>query len=235
MKVCLKEKLYLYLQPLIYPENYKPYTIYYSKYVARFWENWFSDFGYSISNLTEEAVISYLISQNFNSPTIFTYITGEIIGELDQDDDPYSQEQVLISHSKRFNRTPAKIGNPFRTDYPDSKPLLLDWLTSEIKQCRKRQKKYNPDQQTILPKEGHKIETSMSVAQTAYLFKLLNKTGVITNKTQMEMLHVLSEKFRSKKTETISLESLHNKYYNVEDKTKESVKAILEKIIKSIE
>ena len=234
MKLCLSEKLCRYLQPLTEPEKYDHCSIYCARYVSQFWKNWLSDFDTFSSAMTEESVINYLVSQNFNSPTIFKYITGEIIGELDQEDDPYIQEKVLASHFKRINLIPAKIGNPFRSDYPDIKPLLKDWLNAEIKQCRLRQKKHNPEQQLILPKEEYKIETSMSVAQTAYFFKLLNKSGIITNKVQMDTLHVLSEKFRSKKTDTISFDSLHNKYYNVEDRTKESVKEILEKIIKSI-
>jgi hypothetical protein len=235
MQTCLSEKLYINLQPMTEPENDKPFTIYRARYVSQFWENWNSDFKPFLNALEEETVVSYLISQNFNQPTFFKYITSEITGELHQEDDPYIQEQVLLSYAKRFSIIPAKIGDPFRPEYPHIKQSLEEWLNREIKQCRKRQKKYDPEQQTIMPKDGYKIETSISVAQTAYLFKLFSKSGIITNKVQLDILHVLSEKFRSKKAEFITVGSLHNKYYNVEEKTKESVKELLKELLKQIE
>lgn len=78
-----------------------------------------------------------------------------------------------------------------------------------------------------------KIETSLSVAQTAYFFKLLYPSGVITNKVQTEVLRTVSEKFRSQKTDNISYESLNNKYYNVEDNTPESVHQVLKELVKN--
>ncbi len=235
MQSSLSEKLYINLQPMTEPENDKPFTIYRARYVSQFWENWNSDFKPFLNALEEETVVSYLISQNFNQPTFFKYITSEIMGELHQEDDPYIQEHVLLSYAKRFSIIPAKIGQPFRPEYPHIKQVLEDWLNREIKQCRKRQKKFNPEQQSIIPKDGYKIETSISVAQTAYLFRLFSKSGIITNKVQLDILHVLSEKFRSKKAEFITVGSLHNKYYNVEDRTKESVKELLKDLLNQIE
>lgn len=230
----LNEKLYRYIQPIAEVDGCTQCTIYCAQYVSHFWESWLLDF--IPSTFKEETIVNFLISQNFNTPAFFRYITGEIIGELHQEDDPYIQEQVLLSYSKRFNIIPVKIGNPFRPDYPPIKSLLSEWLKAEMKQCRRKIKGYNPKQQTILPNDRkYKIETSLSVAQTAYLFKVLNRSGVITNKVQMDILHVISEKFRSRKTEVISFDSLHNKYYNVEDRTKESVKEILKEVLKNLE
>lgn len=235
LKSCLNQKVLKCIEPLIDFEKYSHCTIQYVKYVSQFWSSWITDFNFVLEPLEEESIINFLISQNFNSPTFFKYIVGGVIGELHLEDDPYLQEQVLLSYIKRFSIIPVKMTAAFRPDYPNIKPTLDEWLSIEIKQCRKKQKKYNPEQQSIHQKGVHKIETSMSVAQTAYLFKLFNKSGIVTNKAQMDILHVLSEKFSSKKAENISLDSLHNKYYNVEDRTKESVRELLERIIKCIE
>ena len=235
MQSCLSEKLCINLQPIIEPENGKHCTIYSARYISQFWKNWNSDFKPFSNALEEETIVSYLISQNFNQPTFFKYITSEITGELHQEDDPYIQEHVLLSYAKRFSIIPAKIGEPFRPEYPHIKQLLEDWFNKELKQCRIKQKKYDPEQQSIIPKDGHKIETSLSVAQTAYLFRLFSKSGIITNKVQLDILHVLSEKFRSKKAEFITVGSLHNKYYNVEERTKQSVKELLKELLNQIE
>lgn len=230
----IDKKLYGYMQPLTDPDNDYKCTIYSSRYVSCFWESWLSDV--SSSGFDKETILNFLITQNYNTPGIFRYITGEIIGELQEEDDPYFQKQVLLSHHKKLSIIPEKNGTAFRPNYPGIKSLLSDWLKAEIKHCRKKLKSYNPQQQTIHTKDPqHKIETSLSVAQTAYLFKILHKTGVLTNKVQMEILHVISEKFRSKKTESISFDSLHNKYYNVEDRTKEAVKDMLREVLKNIQ
>ena len=234
MKLYISEKLRSYMRPLIEPEACANCTIYQARYISKFWENWFLYFEHVSSFLKEETVLSYLISQNFNPPNLFEYIVSKITGELNQDDDPYIQEEVLRIYNKRFSNIPTKIGNSFLPDYPDVKTLLERWLKAEIKQCRKKQKEHNPDQQTIIPKTKAKIEMSLSVAQMAYFFKLLSNAGIITNKINAEMLNVICDRFRSKKMDTISYESLYNKYYDTEDKTKEMVKEILEKVIKSI-
>lgn len=234
-KSCLNEKLCNHLKPLTEPEKCNNCTIHYMHYVSKFWKNWLSYYPSFQNILEDEVMTSFLISQNFNPPTFFKYIISEIIGELHQVDDPHVQEQVLLSYAKRFSIIPVRIGATFHPDYPNIKQILVEWINIEIKQCRKKQKKHNPEQQVILSKSAHKIETSMSVAQTAYLFKLFNKAGIVTNKTQMDVLHVLSDKFCSKKTDQISFDSLHNKYYNVEDRTKESVKELLTNLLKQID
>lgn len=231
----LSPKLIKLIEPLFMEEGKNHFSINEARYISNFWKFGMMDFKSEHYPIEEEAVIDNLILNNFNPPSFFKCITKKIIEELHQEDNPFVQESVLVSHAKHINQIPMKLGNPFRHDFPHIKQALEEWTSIEIKQCRKRQKKYDPRQQTILSKEGYKIETSLSVAQTAYLFKLMNKSGVISNKVQMEVLHVISEKFRSKKTETISFDSLHNKYYNVEDKTKESVKEMLKGLLSQIE
>lgn len=217
------------------PQMQKTYTLYQARYISQLWEDWHIEFSLNLGTLSDETLITFLISQNFNHSNFFRLIKAEILGELHQEDDPFIQEQVLVSFAKRYNGISIKLGNPFRPDYPHIKTTLDDWLKKEIHQCRIKQKKHDPNQQTLIPKEGHKIETSFSVAQTAYFYKLLHKSGIITNKVQMDVLHVLSEKFRSKKTENVSFDSLHNKYYNVEDRTKESIREILKDLLKQVD
>lgn|GEM_PF-2748279 len=235
LKILVSRKLFITMQPLLEPDCSNNYTIYCAGYIAQFWQNWENDFVKSRDRYEEDDIINFLISQNFNSPLFFEVVTGYIIGELHQEDDPIIQRQVLESHAKRLTLLPVRIGNPYRHDFPFINVLLEKWLAIEMKQCRKKVKAYDPQQQSISPKSVPKLETNLSVAQIAYLFKILNQSGIIINKTQMDMLQAVTKSFSTKKTDNIALESLHNKYYNVEDKTKESVKELLEKIIKQME
>ena len=79
-----------------------------------------------------------------------------------------------------------------------------------------------------MPKNNNeKLEplfTSLSVPQLGFFIKLLVDTGVVNNKNQTELLKTITKTIRTHRNETISLDSLRNKYYNVDKSTTETVK-----------
>lgn len=228
-------KLKEIIKPLVEFEDLETISLHEVNYILDFWRNWAVDSCLNrYSSNHEKDLLDYLIIYDFNHPPLFHYFINTIVGELDNEDNPLLLERILHNHLNKLARIPNRIGKPYRNDIPSLKSLLLEWLEKEVKQCRKRTKTFNPEQQTILSKESLKIDTSLSVAQTAYLFNLLNKTGIVTNSVKMEMLHAITQSFRTKKTETIAVESLHNKYYNVEERTKESVKTLLVQLLNNI-
>lgn len=80
-----------------------------------------------------------------------------------------------------------------------------------------------------------KIHLEMSVAQVAYLIKLFIDARILVNKNLTELLRFISTFLISKKTEAISYDSLRAKYYNVEQTTKEAVKANLLRMLSLID
>lgn len=70
-----------------------------------------------------------------------------------------------------------------------------------------------------------KIETSLTVAQLAYLCRLFHDLGYFTNGTQIEILKVVSAHFVTANASEISLNSLRAKYYGPDEPTKKNVKA----------
>ena len=71
------------------------------------------------------------------------------------------------------------------------------------------------------------VFTSLSVAQLAFLIKLLVDTGIINNKNQTELLKTISKTICTHRNEAISADSLRNKYYNVDKNTTDAVKNML--------
>jgi hypothetical protein len=111
---------------------------------------------------------------------------------------------------------------------------VLKWLKEEIYYLEKiwgsklaADKKDNSIEQ-------NKMTTQLSVAQLAYLFKIMHETGIISVKSQWDIFRFLQENVSSKRKETISAQSLNNKYYNVESATKASVKDMLLKMLQYI-
>ena len=236
LSTILNPKLLTHLQPLINLNN--DYSIYQARFVSNLWKNWQADFNTLYDRYTEENVIKFLVTNNYNPLALFNFIIAEIIGELNQVDDPEIQRQVLESHAKRIRLIPVRIGNYYYKDAPSVYQLVENWLNIELKDCRKKLKVFNPQQQSLIPAalvQGQKIETSLSVAQLALIFRLGNKTGIVTNNTQMEILQAVTNTYSTQKVSTIALESLHNKYYNIEDRTRESVKEILLKMVKALD
>jgi len=79
-----------------------------------------------------------------------------------------------------------------------------------------------------------KIETSLTVAQLAFLCRLFHDLGYFTNGTQSEMLKVISTHFVTSNAKDISLNSLRAKYYGTDESTKKNVKAKLLEMLNHI-
>lgn len=73
-----------------------------------------------------------------------------------------------------------------------------------------------------------KLQSGLSVAQLSYFFNLLLQTDMIQHKNQRDVFRFISENFKTKMSNNISLDSISSKYYNVELNTKNAVR---EKII----
>jgi hypothetical protein len=220
------------ISPLLDFEKQEKTSLFHARYLSNFWKNWTIDSDIDKNDKSPDRQIAkYLITYDFNPPAFFYYMKNEIISELYQEDNPMIQEEILRSWLKRIDRIPVRLSNPYRHDFPSIKSQLEAWLSSEIRECRKKLKTYNPQQQTIIPKETEKIETNLSVAQLACLLNTFHKSGVLINKSQSEILQIISKMVKCKKSDQISVGSLHNKYYEIEDKTRESVKEILKGLL----
>ena len=229
----ISPRLLLLIDQLLNAENVTT-TIHNCFYIREFWDCWNTDFNKFYEELNEVRFVQFLISQNFNSPHFFTFLTNQITSDLNNEDDPIHQRIVLESYQKKYNIVLPCLTKEYKIGFPSIVDLVSNWINREIKYCKKRQKLFNPAQTTLISKEINsiqKIETSLSVPQLACLFKMLSKSGIITNPVKTEMLEVVSKAFKTKKTEVIALESLHNKFYNTEDKTRETVKQLLKQVV----
>lgn len=226
IKYAINEKLYKCIQVLVEPENASKLSIYNLKYLDSFWSNWPMDHE---SHIDRENIMLYLISQNFNESCYFRYITRGIIAELAKEDSPYFQKQILLGYKQKLGTVFPKLNLPFCLYNTAIQPSLASWLESQLEHCSLMSQNVN---QTLA--SSYKIETSLSVSQTAYLFKLLYQSGIITNKAQTDMLHAVSERFSTQNSSNISYESLYNKYYNVEDRTKEYIQEVVKTLLKNI-
>lgn len=224
---ALNPKLIPILSPLLAPENKKEYAIHDAKYLSCFWKNWSLDFDSNTETLQEQEIIDYLIAHNYNPRAFTNFVIGEMISEIYQDDHPEIQIEFLTTKLLHLKRIPICSAKAFISMYPKPNTVLEIWLENEIKNARKKLKTYNSNQLRLVTQTDTRIETSLSVGQLACLLNTLQKGGILTNTSQSEILQIVSKTMSCKKSDQISYGSLHNKYYNIEDKTKESIKETL--------
>lgn len=221
------------LNPLCFPVTSS--TLHYIHYLHTFCDRWNNEFFYSEEDTGrhQELLTSFLITYNYNLPGFFEYLTSQVIEQLRNEDDPNNHSNILRMQLKQLSSIPACVSISFSSDFEPVRNMFKQWLKNELKDCSKRIKYFSSEQLSLFPKQ-YKIETSLSVAQTAYLMKLMYTSGITVNKVQQDVLHAISKTFCSKKMEDMSFGSLQSKYYNVEDGTKQAVKEILLTMIKNI-
>ncbi len=235
VKSKLNKNLLNIVSPLFEFNVYKNTTICTSRFYSEFWENWKQDFNILVSsNDFEITFIKFLIANNFNSRYLFDHLTSLIMNQLIEEFNPFQQEEILDDYFQIYNNIPVRKGYLFTIDYPEIKPLLVEWLKQELKKCRKKQENFNPQQTNFIKQDAIKIETSLSVGQIAFLFKILVENGIFSNKSHSNIIHFISENFTTKKSESISFSSLKNKFYNIDDSTKNHVKGLLFKMYENI-
>lgn len=228
------------LQPLyeLQPVNelQPPKTIHYAHYVNDFCNTWTKEFVYTGQDQEyhKELLIRFLITYNYNYPAFIEYITNQVFERVSHESNPHAQLETLHYYLRQISGIPSCSIMSFSIGFDSVKMTYKAWLTEEIKYVTKQIKNYSPAQLNLYQHDDSKIETSLSVAETAYFAKLMYTSGVTTNSSQQEVLQVISKTVKTKKTAKLSLGSLQNKYYEVEERTKESIKKILMTMLNNI-
>ena len=167
---------------------------------------------------------------NFNTTKFFNYLVGQIINSVSEEDSPKAQCESLNICRKSYSICICELRSGFQLDSPCIDKQVNDWIKNELKICYKRMKIYNNQQLPIQFKEKSKLKTSLTVSELASLFRLLKQNGIIVNKTEKDICTAISQMFSTERTDEISLDSVHNRYYTEDSPAKEKVKKLLLKI-----
>lgn len=181
----------------------------------------------------EEDLRNLTFYLNYNSMKSFTYHTHYIDMLLGQTESRAEMIEKLSYILKKINQVQVKPGIGYNTKAPTLKSQLTDYIVEEIEHLQRiQQLSLSAGQQ---PADGLlppiKIQLELSVAQIAYLVKVFMEANIVVNRNVTELLKLLSQCIMSKKSETISFDSLRAKYYNVEHSTQVAAKKILLKVI----
>ncbi len=111
------------------------------------------------------------------------------------------------------------------------KEQIATWLYNEIHFYEKQwQMQGNKTGTSAVTQE--KLNISLSVAELAFFIKLLQRARVIKSENSTELMNFIANNLRTDKSESISAGSLRNKFYNVESSTVESMKGVINDLVK---
>jgi len=181
----------------------------------------------------DECLKFSLICVNFNSYRFFAYLTEQIKRETKNINSHTGRVEMLSKFLKMYNQIHEY---PDLVLYPKQKPIkeqISLWIIEEIEHLERSLKlkhlseptNRNPGTLDI------KLQTNMSVAQFAYLIRIMIEIGIIKNTNQRDVLRLFSGIVKTKHADTISPESLRTRFYNIEENTKSAIKDLVIKML----
>lgn len=184
----------------------------------------------------DESVKMLLFYLNFNSPEFYRHCIHELENICENSESDAKCIERLALYEKSVYQMQVKPGFVLYPSLPFLREQLAQWIDQEIGFLEKKhdlQKASRVQGETI--ETDYKIKVDLSVSQFAYLIRLLVAVKVIQNKNIAELLRFLSRLFQTDHTGEISAGSIRNHFYSTESSARETVKSVLQKMIKYID
>lgn len=178
--------------------------------------------------VTALIIKDWLFELNFNSLDFFDYQTDEITKNLERIDSDIEKADLLYHLLKKFNQSRDKNFRKFNQKIPPIKDQLIGWVEEEIEYLsRKKNLGIHNNVNAGNTSAKVKIQTSLSVAQLSYFFKLLIKVKIITHKNNTEVFRFVADNFSTIATSNVSAESIRTKFHNVEEGAKKVIRSFV--------
>ncbi len=194
-------------------------------YCIEFITKFYEQLKNSETEISESDINRWLFDLNYNSLEYFDYKSDEINKRLlfmDWDNDKIDELYLLL---KCYNQRQGYNYNKFDKKLPSIKEQTVNWIEEEIEYLSKKISFTNScKKEEISTQPRVKIQTSLSVAQLAYLFKLLMTVKIIIHKNHSEVYRFIAENFSTKEVQNISAKSVKSKFYEVEISTIKSLR-----------
>lgn len=179
-----------------------------------------------------------MIYINFNSPKFVNHCAKAIKESYQSKATLAAQLEKLSHYLKVINQQQEKPGFALKHSQKSLKVQLSEWVIEEIAFLEKKQqlsfsfKAAGKVENSAF--NDFKIQTESSVPQVAYFVRILMETGIIKNKSTIDVIRFFSNHIRTSRVETISPESFRSKFYNTEYSAKVAVKEDVLKLLDHI-
>jgi hypothetical protein len=177
----------------------------------------------------DDKIRNELLRLNFNSDKFHDHYVQNIINKLVKLDSDRDRYELLALHLKVISQLQVDDSISFVQNKIPIKQSVSEWIAEEMNfiEAKIRLSLIAITKGSESALGDFKLTLDLSVAQLALLTKSFVETGVIQNKNISELIRFLSRFAITKKSGSVSQESLRIKYYNVETGTKESIRNML--------
>jgi hypothetical protein len=180
-------------------------------------------------------VIRVLMHCNFNEESFYNYMVRYIKWSVNKVSTVNEKLDELAFYHKFANQETCLNNLAFNNHGAPINIQLADWITQEAQYLKHKQQLLPMivDAEDAVSPE-FKLNFDLSVPILAYLFRAFIDAGVIQNKNTSELIRFLTKYAKTKRSDSISYESLRIKYYSVENGTKDAVKKTLQSVLNFI-
>ncbi|ADR21201.1 hypothetical protein MATR_11710 [Marivirga tractuosa] len=188
----------------------------------------------------EKQIINILIYLNFNALDMYQYLAIRIKKQYQSKSNYHEQLLTLKLFKKLINQSQIKPGFAFKQGTQTLKEGLGLWIEEELHYFKERKQLAIHFENRIKINQYHqknhnKIYSALSVAQLAYLMKLMAKSNIIAPQDTGKLVDFICENFSTETQRDISKKSLRNKIYSPENTTIENVQEIMETLVEKAE
>ena len=179
-----------------------------------------------VLELCEKRIFRY----NLNSPRVFHYFIKSIQVKLESVSGHIAKTKLLALEHKRISNIYSKPGMAYRSALPSLKEQVSNWIIAEINFL---EREVVIDSMVLEASSSDstyhaKLPTNLSVHEIAILMRALLETGVVSSDSITKILNWAALSLESKKTNTISSESLRSKYYDPPEVSLKKLETYLE-------
>lgn len=205
-------------------------TFYYMKFLRIHLSNFNLDTGTETIDL-----IRLLMHCNFNEESFYNYVVKYIHWAVNKVSSVNEKLDELAFYLKFANQESCTSSLAFNHLSAPVNIQIADWISQEVQYLKHKQQlvPMTINAEDAVPTD-FKLNFDLSVSILAYLFRAFVESGVIQNKNVSELIRFLAKYVKTKRSDSISYESLRIKYYSVENGTKDAVKKALQSVLNFI-
>lgn len=176
-----------------------------------------------------KSVKEVLLYANYNHIEFFKYLVDKLQGEYNNLETLDAKLEFLKYQRKLFRQKHINSNLALFSQFTSIKEQVLNWIEEEIIFMESQIKAVDQglEKKDIERVSEPKIIVALSVAQLAFLIRVLTLGKVIRNNNQSDVVRIFASNFKTYKTEDISYGSLYGKYFKPEISAIRQVKGIL--------
>lgn len=176
-----------------------------------------------------------LFDMNFNSTSYYLYLTQRAREYYEAIHDTNERIDLLALSLKLMQQRRMPSRYAFEPDQKSIQEQLIQWMELELNFHRAQIPPATSFDEPATTDQPQRVKVDLSIAQLAYFIRLLIECAVLQQSNLTKLIRRIVQTFETKRSADPSPKRFEHSYYDVEQGTKRSVRAILEAMIQRVD